>query len=166
MWSRLRTYFKGYPAQEKLAQFMLVHGFRVSDGRVYAGAVELADTALARATNVDRRLVGATVRTIQRTPELLRFFSRIQPVCNLAEVAPSVGWGAIEIVPTSASKPGILSGVATLIAEAGISVRQVIVDDPDVVDDPRALIITEAPVPERLLPRIKTVDGVKSVVLH
>ena len=75
-------------------------------------------------------------------------------------------WGAIEIIPTSASKPGILAGVAAAIAEAGISVRQVIVDDPEVSDDPHAFIVTEQPVPERLLPRIRSVDGVKSVVLH
>jgi len=69
-------------------------------------------------------------------------------------------------VPTNASKPGILAGVAVIIAEAGISVRQVVMDDPELVDDPHGFIITEAPVPERLLPRIKQVDGVKSVVLH
>lgn len=166
MWSRLRSFFAGFPAQEKLAQLMVVHGFRVADGEVFAGTVELADTALARAAGVDRRVVTATVRTIARWPDLVRFFGHIRPVCDLAEVAPSMGWGAIEIVPTSASKPGILSGVSALIAEAGISVRQVIVDDPEIVDDPRALIITESPVPERLLPRIKSVDGVKSVVLH
>ena len=166
MWKRLRPHFEGFPAQERLAQLMLVHGFRVVEGHVFAGNVNLADTALARAAGVDRRVVAATVRTIMRVPELTRFFSQIQPVCYLGEVAPSMGWGAIEIVPTSASKSGILAGVSTLIAEAGISVRQVIVDDPEIVADPRGLIITESPVPERLLPRIKAVDGVKSVVLH
>jgi len=166
MWHRLKPYFAAYPAQGRLAQRMLLHGFRVAEGHVYAGAVEIADTALARAVGVDRRVVAATVRTIMGVPELLRFFSQIQPVCNLADVAPSMGWGAIEIVPTSASRPGILAGVSTLIAEAGISVRQVIVDDPEIVDDPRGLIITESPVPERILPRIKAVDGVKSVVLR
>ena len=60
----------------------------------------------------------------------------------------------------------ILAGVAGTIAEAGISVRQVIVDDPEVSDDPHAFIVTEQPVPERLLPRIKAVEGVKSVVLY
>lgn len=166
MWHRLRPYFEAYPAQERLAALMLVHGFRVGDNRVYAGNVELGDTALARAAGVDRRVVSATVRTIMRTPELLRCFSAVQPVCNLAEVAPAMGWGAIEIVPTSASKPGILAGVATIIAEGGISVRQVIVDDPEIAENPRGLIITESPVPERLIPRIKAVDGVKGVVLR
>jgi hypothetical protein len=166
MWEKLRPHFRGFPAQEKVAQLMVKYGLRVREGRVYAGPIEISDTAMARAASVDRRVVTATVKTIEKTPETLKFFERLRPVCHLGEVASLMGWGAIEIIPTSASKPGILAGVATAIAEAGISVRQVIVDDPEVSDDPHAFIVTEQPVPERLLPRIRAVQGVKSVVLH
>ncbi len=166
MWAKLRSFFDRFPAQERVAQMMVVHGFRVHEGRVYAGAIEISDTAMARAADVDRRVVTATTRTIMENPELLRFFERLLPVCHLGEVASLMGWGAIEIIPTSASRPGILAGVAVAIADAGVSVRQVIVDDPEIVDDPHALIITEQPVPERLLPKIKAVEGVKSVVLR
>jgi len=166
MWEKLRPHFRGFPAQEKVAQLMVRYGLRVREGQVYAGPIEISDTAMARAAGVDRRVVTATVKTIEKSPEALKFFERLRPVCHLGEVAQLMGWGAIEIIPTSASKPGILAGVATAIAEAGISVRQVIVDDPEVSDDPHAFIVTEQPVPERLLPRIRAVEGVKSVVLH
>jgi predicted regulator of amino acid metabolism with ACT domain len=166
MWEKLRPHFRGFPAQEKVAQLMVKYGLRVREGRLHAGPIEISDTAMARAASVDRRVVTATVKTIEKSPEALKFFERLRPVCHLGEVAPLMGWGAIEIIPTSASKPGILAGVATAIAEAGISVRQVIVDDPEVSDDPHAFIVTEQPVPERLLPRIRAVEGVKSVVLH
>jgi len=166
MWLRLRPYFKGFPAQEKVAQLMVIYGLRVREGSVYAGEVKVSDTSLARAAGVDRRVVTATVDTIGRNPELGNFFDRLWPVCHLREVAPLMNWGAIEIVPSNASKPGILAGVAAIIAQAGISIRQVIMDDPEIIDDPHGFIITEAPVPERLLPLIKQVDGVRSVVLH
>ena len=166
MWEKLRPYFRGFPAQEKVAQLMVQYGLRVQGGQIHAGPIEVSDTAIARAAGVDRRVVTATVKTIERNPEAIRFFERLMPVCHLGEVASLMGWGAIEIIPTSASKPGILAGVASAIAEAGISVRQVIVDDPEVSENPRAFIVTEQPVPERLLPRIKAVDGVKSVVLY
>lgn len=166
MWARFKSAFKGFPAQEKVAQLMVTTGLRVHEGRVYAGEIRISDTAMARAAGVDRRVVTATVRTIEKSPDLHAFFDRLRPTCNLRDVAPLMQWGAIEIVPTNASKPGILAAVAAIIAEAGISVRQVIMDDPEVVDDPHGFIVTEAPVPERLLPRIKQVDGVKSVVLH
>ena len=165
MWARLRLFFDRFPAQEKVAQLMVVHGLRVHDGRMYAGPIEVSDTAMARAAGVDRRVVTATARTIAKHPELLRFFDRLTPVCHLREVAPLMGWGAIDIIPTSAGRAGILASVAGIIAEAGISIRQVIVDDPEISDDPRAFIVTEQPIPERLLPRIKAVDGVNSVVL-
>jgi len=166
MWARFRSHFKGFPAQEKVAQLLVFHGLRVRDGNVLAGEIKISDTALARAAGVDRRVVTATVATIGSIEELKTFFDRLLPVCHLRDVAPLMNWGAIEIVPTNASKPGILAGVAAIIAQAGISIRQVIMDDPEIVDDPHGFIVTEAPVPERLLPQIKQVDGVKSVVLH
>jgi predicted regulator of amino acid metabolism with ACT domain len=165
MWARFRTYFKGFPAQEKVAQIMVLYGLRVHEGHVFCGEIKVSDTSMARATGVDRRVVTATVATIEKTPELRSFFDKLRPVCHLRDVAPLMNWGAVEIIPTNASKPGILAGVAAIIAEAGISVRQVVMDDPDLFDEPKGFIVTEAPVPERLLPRIKQVDGVKSVVL-
>jgi len=166
MWAKLKPYFKGFPAQERIAQLMVTHGFRVKDGRVSAGDVGLTDSAIARAVGVDRRVVTATLETIDKTPLLRDFFARLWPVCHLGNVAPMMGWGAIEILPTNASKPGILAGTSAIIAEAGIPVRQVIVDDPEVFEDPRAMLITEKPVPERLLPRIRNLDGVRGVVLR
>src|SRR5437879_13856786 len=101
---------------------------------------------MVRASSVGGRVVTATVKTIEKNPDALKFFERLRPVCHLGEVASLMGWGAIEIIPTSASKPGILAGVATAIAEAGISVRQVIVDDPEVSADPHAFLL---PAPRR-----------------
>ncbi len=166
MWAKLRPYFKGFPAQERIAQLMVNYGLRVHDGGVYAGEIALADSAIARAAGVDRRVVTATLETIEKTPLLQDFFAKLWPVCHLGNVAPTMGWGVIEILPTNASKPGILAGTAAIIAESGISVRQVVVDDPEILEDPRAMLITEKPVPERLLPRIRQLDGVRGVVLR
>lgn len=166
MWSRLRPHFKGFPAQERVAQLMVSYGLRVKDGRMHAGEIELSDSAVARAAGVDRRVVTATVRTIERTPALQEFFGRLWPVCHLGNVASLMRWGAIEILPTNASRPGILASTSSIIAEAGIPVRQVIVDDPDIIEDPRALLITERPIPDRLLPKIRSLEGVRGVVLR
>ena len=165
MWARFRSYFKGFPAQEKVAQMMVLYGLRVHEGHVYCGDIKVSDTAMARATGVDRRVLTATVATNEKNADLSAYYDRLRPVCHLRDVAPLMNWGALEIIATNASKPGILAGVAAIIAEAGISVRQVVIDDPELFDEPKGFIVTEAPVPERLLPRIKQVDGVKSVVL-
>lgn len=166
MWSKVRHHFEGLPGQALVAQLLLRYGLRVEDGRAFCGDVQLAETAVARAAGVDRRVVGAALRTIEDSGELRGIFRRLWPVAALREVAPRMGWGAIEIVPTDARTPGILAGVSSLIADAGVSIRQVVVDDPDVVDAPRAFIITDSPVPPELLPRMKRVEGVQGVAIY
>jgi predicted regulator of amino acid metabolism with ACT domain len=166
MWAKLRPHFKGYPAQERVAQLMVNYGLRVKEATVCAGEIELTDSAIARAAGVDRRVVTATVATIRGNRLLREFFGKLWPVCHLGNVASLMGWGAIEILPTNASKPGILAGTSAIIAEAGIGVRQVVVDDPEIIEDPRALLITERPLPQRLIPKIRNLDGVRAVVIR
>jgi predicted regulator of amino acid metabolism with ACT domain len=144
---------------------MLDRGFAVRDGDVWAGNVGLSDTALARAADVDRRVVRSTVETVEANPELSRIFAKLEPTCHLRQVAPALGWGVLEIVPTDASQPGILSGVASVIAENGISIRQAIVDDPQMAEEPRLFIVTEGSIPSRILPEIQEVPGVREVVI-
>src|SRR5256712_13515860 len=136
MWARFRHYFKGFPAQEKVAQLMVMYGLRVHDGSVFAAEIKLSDTSMARAAGVDRRVVTATVDTIDKNDELRSFFDRLRPVCHLREVAPLMNWGAIQIVPTNASKPGILAGGAAVIAQARISCREINRNDPATCDGP------------------------------
>ncbi len=165
MWDLLEEYFSRYPAQSRVAKLMLDHGFAVRDGGVWAGDVSLTDTALARAANVDRRVVKATVETIEDHSELEQVFSQLSPTCHLRDAAPGLGWGVLEIVPTDASQPGILAGVASTIAEHGISIRQAIVDDPEFTEEPRLFIITERPVPAEVLPEVQAITGVLEVVI-
>src|SRR5438034_10342169 len=107
-----------------------MYGLRVHQGSVYAGDIKLSDTAMARAAGVDRRVVTATVDTIDKNAELRAFFDALRPVCHLREIAPIMNWGATEIVPTNASEPGILPGGAAIIAQARTSLRAGIMADP------------------------------------
>lgn len=165
MWAALIEYFQRYPAQEKIARLLIRHGLSIKGGAVYCGEVELSDSALGRAAGVDRRIVSATVQTIESNPELLSAFSRFQPTLHLKDVAPHLRWGVIEILPDNATRPGILAGVSSVIAREGISIRQAVVDDPDFSDNPRLFIVTERPVPPALIPEIQRVPGVRSVTI-
>ena len=88
------------------------------------------------------------------------------PTAMLKNVAPVMGWSCIEIIPSDAHSPGILADVTGVIAQAGISVRQALVDDPELSEEPRLYIITESMVPPELIPMIKTCRGVKSILIH
>lgn len=166
MWRAISEYFQSYPSQAKVARLLLRMGMSVKDKRVYAGGVIIADSAVARAANVDRRVVRSTVETISKDKQLSRFFSRLQPTINFKDVAPVMGWSAIEIVSTDAGQPGILTAVSSIISEAGISIRQAIVDDPETSEEPRIFIITESTVPAELIPRLKAAKGVKSLTIY
>jgi len=165
MWSALIDYFQRFPAQEKIARLLIRNGLSIKSGGVYSGEIQLSDSALGRAAGVDRRIVSATVRTIESNPELLKVFSNFQPTLHLKNVAPALGWGVIEIIPDNASRPGILSGVSSVIAREGVSIRQAVVDDPDFSDAPRLFIVTEKPVPASLIPEMQRVPGVRSVTI-
>jgi hypothetical protein len=166
MWSSLSKYFGRFPSQGKVAKMLLDNGLRVHNGNVYCGDIELADSSVGRAAGVDRRIVRATVETIEANEELLKVFGRLRPTAMLKDVAPVMGWSAIEIIPTNAQTTGIVADVTGVIAKAGISIRQVIVGDPDLSIEPRLFIITGAPVPPEILPEIKNCRGVKSILIH
>ena len=165
MWELLTRFFQRYPAQSRVAQTLLAQGLSVRDDGVYSGDVAISDTALARACGVDRRIISATVDTIRREPDLHKVYSRLQPVGLLKDVAPHLKWGVIEIVPSDAREPGILAHVAQVIAQRGISIRQAIVDDPDLVEEPRLYVITESQVPLDAIAQIREGKGIKSVVI-
>jgi len=166
MWSSLSKYFGRFPSQARVAKMLLEMGLRVQNGDVYCGEIKLADSAVGRAAGVDRRIVRATVETIQGSEELLSVFSRLRPTAMLRDVAPVMGWSAIEIIPTNAQTLGIVADVTGVIARAGISIRQIIVGDPDLSSEPRLYVITGAPVPPEIIPEIKACRGVKTIMIH
>ncbi|MBC7108864.1 MAG: ACT domain-containing protein [Methanomassiliicoccales archaeon] len=166
MWRSLAKYFGRYPSQAKVAKLLLQYGLRVANHTIFCGDVEVADIAVARAAGVDRRIVRAAVETIMSHDELLNVYSQLRPTALLKDVAPVMGWSAIEIIPVDAQMPGILADVAGVIASAGISIRQAIVDDPELSEEPRLYVITESPVPPELIPAIKACRGVRSILIH
>jgi len=86
--------------------------------------------------------------------------------CHLKDVAPDMKWGVIEIIPEDPSIPGILAGVANIVADAKLSIRQAIVDDFELSEEPRLYIVVEKQVPGILIPKIRNVKGVKAVVIY
>src|SRR4030042_1218214 len=106
MWDKIANYFEKYPSQAKVARYLLKYGLRIDRDQVLCGDVQIADSALARAAGVDRRVVKSTIGTIKGDPALLRFFSQLLPTNHLKNAASAMGWNAIGTVPTNAQEPG------------------------------------------------------------
>jgi len=145
---------------------MLEYGLKTTNNKIYIGEIELSDSKIARALETDRRAIHATIQLINQKPELKKIFSKLQPTCHLKEVAPKMNWGVIEIIPTDPSLPGILAEIANIIAKNNISIRQAIVDDFELSEEPRLFIITEKTIPPQLIPQIKNAKGVKALLIY
>ena len=179
MWQALIDHFRRYPAQEKIVRLMIQSGLRIQGpsaiaaagapdgfGKVFCGNVELADTAIGRAADVDRRIVRSTVETILKDPVLRRVFTKFTPTLHLKDVAPELDCGLIEIIPSDPTAPGILAGVSSVIAGARLSIRQAIVEDPFFTDEAKLYVVTETRVPSHLIPQLQAVPGVKGVAVY
>jgi len=162
----VKEWFDGMPSQEKVAMLLLRHGIRVENGTAYCNDIEQSDAAIARAADVDRRVVRSALDRISAVPELDRVFSKLQSMLLLANVAPEINCTTVEIVPTDATMPGILAGVMDVIYRGNLSVRQAVVDDPGVRADSHLIIVVDGQIPAELLPAIKQSRGVLSVILR
>lgn len=170
MWDYIKENFKKYPSQTKVLRKLISLGLSVrkdheGTARVFCDDVEIKASALAFALGVDRRAVLDVLSKIVRDVEMSKFFNDLKPVPDFGKVSSKLGMGVIQIVPTRATQPGIISGVSNIISREGISIRQVIVDDPELVDNPKATIVTDSPIPGKLLSDLKSVPGVEAVVI-
>lgn len=166
MWSAIKKYFSYYPAQEKVAKLLLQYGLSVKKGGIYCENIEVPALRIARALGVDRRAVTITVETISINKELREFFEELHPVPFFRDIAKIMGWGVVEIVPEDPAMTGILAQVSKIIADAGISIRQAISEDPEFSEEATLTIICEKDVPAILIPKIRKATGVKKVVIH
>ncbi len=167
MWREILTKFKRYPAQEKVVRLILERGFQVSErGRVVSGGIEIPHAQIAKELDVDRRVVDTTAASIVEDGDLWKIFKNVRSMTFLADVAPVVGLGVIEITPVDASQTGLLGDVASAVARYGLSIRQAVSDDPYFVEQPKLTIITDAKIPGELVRLLMDVNGVKRVTVY
>jgi len=142
-------------------------GLRVGEkGKIYCGDVEISDVALARAADVDRRAVRATVDVILADEDLKSIFGNLWPAgAFLKNVAGDLGFGVVEI-EAEAGSPGIVAQATYLISQEKISIRQAHAGDPELEEHPRLTIITEKPVKGELINQFLKIPGVKRVSIY
>lgn len=164
LWRSIEQKFRGFPARLAVARRLVEYGLRVdSEGNVRCGDVEVKEVSLAKAVKVDRRAIGATVRAILNDKELSKVFENIRPAgAFLKNVAELLRFGVVEI-EADAKKSGIISQATTLLSNSRINIRQLHAEDPELFENPKMTIITEKPVPGRLLNEFLKIKGVMRV---
>ena len=167
MWSNIRKSLESYPERLKVARVLVENGLSVREGRVYLNDIEVPPVRIARVAGVDRRTVNETLVAINADRELRLIFESLRSAGHsLKEVAKHLSLGVLEITPVDAKIPGILANCATLLAKNGLSIRQAIVDDPELSPEPKLVFIVEKKIPGELIPQFLNVNGVAKVAVY
>jgi len=168
MWNKIQQLLgPNHPERLKVARLCIENGLALRDDGIYLNQIEIPTARIARAAGVDRRTVVETLRMIHREKDLRGIFEQLQSAgLSLKGIAKELGLGVVEITASDPKYIGILAGASKLLADAGISVRQAIVDDPELSPDPKLTLIGDTNVPGNLIPEMLRIKGVARVSVY
>jgi predicted regulator of amino acid metabolism with ACT domain len=167
MWNNVKKYFGEHPERLRVARVLIENGLSVRNGKIYLNEIEIPPVRVARVAGVDRRTVKETLKAIKSNRELRLIFEGIRSAGHsLKEIAKHLNLGVVEITPVDAKIPGILANSAMILAKNGLSIRQAIVDDPELSPEPKLSLIVEKKIPGELIPELLNVKGVAKLSVY
>ena len=164
MWANVRKQFERQVVRPEIVRKMIECGMRVSeDEKIYVGDVEVDYTAVARALDVDRRVVKQTAQQIRRNRYLFSLFSKTRPLgTSLVDVVSQLGYTAI-IIEANATSPGVMAGVAEILSRHGMVVRQAVAEDPEMVPDAKMTLVVEGQLTGQAMEELQGLKTVHSI---
>lgn len=166
MWADIIREFSDSPSQGKVVRFLLENGFGINDdGRVTVNGIEIPATQIAKAIQVDRRVVDATARRILDLPEFRGIFLNMRTTPDLSRVAESLGFSVITVLPKDASEKGIVVAAVNVLSSYDLPIRQIFVTDPHTSEDPKLVIIVDDRLPSGVIEEIRALPQVRQVIL-
>src|SRR5260370_17998472 len=167
MWEKIRDLFEAHPERLKVTRFLLQNGLSVKGDKIYINEVEVPTLKVARVVGVDRRTVKEAIRAINLDEEIKLVFSGLESAGpSFRAVAKQMGLGVVEIASDNPNEIGILANAARVLANHGISIRQALVDDPELNPDPKLTLIGDQVFPGKSIPLILKIRGVAKVSVY
>jgi predicted regulator of amino acid metabolism with ACT domain len=167
MWNTIKKHLQEYPERLRVARVLVENGLSAKGNKIYLNEIEIPPVRIARVAGVDRRTVNETLNTIKANRELRLIFEEMRSAGHsLKEIAKPLNLGVVEITPVDAKTAGILAKSATTLAKAGLSIRQAIVDDPELSPEPKLTLIVEKKIPGELIDEILKITGVAKVAVY
>ncbi|HKZ88428.1 MAG TPA: amino acid-binding protein [Candidatus Bathyarchaeia archaeon] len=167
LWSNIKKHLENYPERLKVARVLIENGLSVKDQKILLNQIEIPPVRIARVAGVDRRTVNETLSVIKSNRELRRIFEEIRPAGHsLKEIAKHLNLGVVEITPVDAKTHGILANSAMALTNGGLSIRQAIVDDPELSPEPKLTLIVEKKIPGELISELLKIKGVAKVSVY
>ncbi len=165
MWSEIIGEFSDSPSQTRVVKFLLENGFGVNtDGRITCNGLEIPATQVAKALDTDRRVVDTTAQRILSLPLHRNIFTHMRVAPDLSRVAEHLDLSVMTILPKDASEKGIVSAAVRVIAEEGLSIRQIYVTDPLLSEDPRLVVIIDGEYPPSVIEGIRRLPQVRQII--
>jgi predicted regulator of amino acid metabolism with ACT domain len=104
---------------------------------------------------------------IQSDKGMRAIFGQLQSAgLSLRGVAKQLGLGVVEITAKNPKDVGILAGASKLLADAGISIRQALVDDPELSPEPKLTLIGDNGIPGGVIPAMLKIKGVSRISVY
>lgn len=164
MWNLISEYMNGHPERLAVAKVLVEYGFCIKDDRVFCNELEVPSTRVAKIAKVDRRTVVETIKMIKKESKLQEIFTYIRSAgLSLKDAAKYLDLSVIEITPQDPRGVGILAKSASLISGKGLSIRQALVDDPELYPEPKLTLIVEGEIPGELVTQFLKISGVDRV---
>ncbi len=166
MWRQIQANFNRQKARLSVVRKMIELGVKVEGKhRLKVGDVSVSDSALAEAVGVDRRVVRNTVNQIMSDPDLKTIFTRVKPIgTSLVDIAENLGYSVL-VVYADPHKPGVISGISSILTEYGVVIRQALADDPDFIPEPKLTLVVDGRVPPEAIGKIQSLALVDSLTL-
>ena len=164
VWANVRKQFERQVVRPEIVRKMIECGMRVSeDEKIYVGDIEVDYTAVARALDVDRRVVKQTAQQIRRNRYLFSLFSKTRPLgTSLVDVVSQLGYTAI-IIEADATSPGVMAGVAEILSRHGMVVRQAVAEDPEMVPDAKMTLVVGGQLTGQAMEELHGLEAVRSI---
>ncbi|MDG6909891.1 MAG: hypothetical protein JRM99_03690 [Nitrososphaerota archaeon] len=164
MWTNVRRQFQRQVVRPEIVRKMIECGMRVSeDEKIYVDNVEVDYTAVARALDVDRRVVKQTAQQIRRNRYLFSLFSKTKPLgTSLVEVVSQLGYTAI-VIEADATTSGVMAGVAEILSRHGMVVRQAVAEDPEMVPDAKMTLVVGGQLTGQAMEELHGLKSVRSI---
>lgn len=164
MWPKIKEQFARQVVRPDIVRKMIECGMRISDDyKIYVDDVEVDYSAVARAVDVDRRVVKQTVEQIRRNRYLYSIFSKTKPLgASLVDLVSLLGYSAL-IIEADPKSPGVMAGVAEILSRHGMVVRQALADDPEMVQDAKMTLVIEGQLSGQALEELNALKNVKSL---
>jgi predicted regulator of amino acid metabolism with ACT domain len=164
MWANVRKQFERQVVRPEIVRKMIDCGMRISeDEKIYVDNIEVDYTAVARALDVDRRVVKQTAQQIRRNRYLYSLFSMTKPLgTSLVGLVSQLGYTAI-IIEADPKSPGVMAGVAEILSRNGMVVRQAVAEDPEMVPDAKMTLVVEGQLTGTAMEELHGLKVVRSI---